>query len=138
MAADADEYHGCTDGGCVFGHPGGMHTNGGCHCIPTQKPTHEERARLRDGIKAMRAEILRMRKLGVPAENDVPVYELRREEDGTLDELVVRRPHMVALERMAEGGWQLRVFMPGEGHVYVDLWTRGGRAHITPVVSENP
>lgn len=24
---------GCTDGGCVFGHPGGMHTNGGCACI---------------------------------------------------------------------------------------------------------
>jgi len=21
---------GCSDGGCVFGHPGGMHTNGGC------------------------------------------------------------------------------------------------------------
>lgn len=20
----------CSDGGCVFGHPGGMHTNGGC------------------------------------------------------------------------------------------------------------
>lgn len=24
---------GCTDGGCVFGHPGGMHTNGGCECL---------------------------------------------------------------------------------------------------------
>ena len=24
---------GCTDGGCVFGHAGGMHTNGGCACI---------------------------------------------------------------------------------------------------------
>lgn len=23
---------GCTDGGCVFGHPGGMQTNGGCGC----------------------------------------------------------------------------------------------------------
>lgn len=23
--------YGCTDGGCVFGHPGGMHTNGGCN-----------------------------------------------------------------------------------------------------------
>lgn len=20
----------CLDGGCIFGHPGGMHTNGGC------------------------------------------------------------------------------------------------------------
>lgn len=25
---------GCGDGGCVFGHPGGQHTNGGCRCIP--------------------------------------------------------------------------------------------------------
>ena len=24
---------GCTDGGCVFGHAGGMHTNGGCQCM---------------------------------------------------------------------------------------------------------
>jgi hypothetical protein len=23
---------GCSDGHCVFGHPGGMHTNGGCKC----------------------------------------------------------------------------------------------------------
>lgn len=27
------DYPGCSDGGCVFGHPGGMHTNGGCHCL---------------------------------------------------------------------------------------------------------
>lgn len=24
---------GCGDGGCVFGHPGGQHTNGGCRCL---------------------------------------------------------------------------------------------------------
>jgi hypothetical protein len=24
---------GCSDGGCVFGHQGGMHTNGGCQCM---------------------------------------------------------------------------------------------------------
>ena len=24
---------GCTDGGCIYGHPGGMHTNGGCNCL---------------------------------------------------------------------------------------------------------
>lgn len=23
---------GCTDGNCIWGHPGGMHTNGGCNC----------------------------------------------------------------------------------------------------------
>lgn len=32
-----DEYQGCTDGGCIFGHPGGMHTNGGCHCLPNMR-----------------------------------------------------------------------------------------------------
>lgn len=24
---------GCYDAGCVFGHPGGMQTNGGCSCL---------------------------------------------------------------------------------------------------------
>lgn len=24
---------GCSDGSCVFGHPGGLQTNGGCHCL---------------------------------------------------------------------------------------------------------
>jgi hypothetical protein len=28
---------GCGDGGCIFGHLGGMHTNGGCRCIPTHR-----------------------------------------------------------------------------------------------------
>ncbi len=26
-------YVGCSDGSCVFVHPGGMHTNGGCKCL---------------------------------------------------------------------------------------------------------
>lgn len=24
---------GCMDGSCIFGHPGGMQTNGGCQCM---------------------------------------------------------------------------------------------------------
>jgi len=27
---------GCHDGSCVFGHPGGMTTNGGCQCLKEQ------------------------------------------------------------------------------------------------------
>ena len=27
---------GCSDRGCVFGHPGGMHTNGGCQHLKTR------------------------------------------------------------------------------------------------------
>ena len=29
---------GCSDGGCIFGHPGGMHTNGGCRCLEETDP----------------------------------------------------------------------------------------------------
>lgn len=27
---------GCYDGGCVYGHPGGMQTNGGCECLKSR------------------------------------------------------------------------------------------------------
>lgn len=29
---------GCSDHGCVFGHPGGMGTNGGCECTKEREP----------------------------------------------------------------------------------------------------
>lgn len=55
----------CSDGNCIFGHPGGMHTNGGCRCIPTLSEsrhwTSEERRSLRDRIKALAAEVRRLR-----------------------------------------------------------------------------
>lgn len=45
---------GCTDGGCVFGHPGGMHTNGGCKCVPRGRDVHPDEARaMRDKVKAL-------------------------------------------------------------------------------------
>lgn len=48
----------CSDGGCIFGHPGGMATNGGC--IPTMSEarnwTLAGRCALRDRIKALAAE----------------------------------------------------------------------------------
>lgn len=34
---------GCTDGGCVFGHPGGMHTNGGCEHLKTRDYNEQRR-----------------------------------------------------------------------------------------------
>lgn len=43
----------CGDGGCVLlvpGVPVGMHTNGGCRCIPLNM-TPNERVRLREGIR---------------------------------------------------------------------------------------
>lgn len=51
---------GCTDGGCIFGHPGGMHTNGGCACIKEIRPT-ELRLRFQRNIQMLRAEIRRLR-----------------------------------------------------------------------------
>lgn len=29
---------GCSDGNCVFGHSGGMATNGGCVCLKEREP----------------------------------------------------------------------------------------------------
>jgi hypothetical protein len=37
---------GCGDGGCVFGHLGGQHTNGGCRCISTHRDDAHATARV--------------------------------------------------------------------------------------------
>ena len=29
---------GCWDGSCIYGHPGGMQTNGGCGCLKERDP----------------------------------------------------------------------------------------------------
>jgi len=47
------KYPGCSDGGCIFGHPGGMHTNGGCHCLKL-KMTPDDRVYLRKQITLLR------------------------------------------------------------------------------------
>ena len=46
------KYPGCGDGSCVSGHPGGMHTNGGCKCLKL-KMLPEERIYLRKQIKTL-------------------------------------------------------------------------------------
>jgi hypothetical protein len=38
---------GCHDGGCVFGHLGGMQTNGGCQCLKEPNPALMRRNLLR-------------------------------------------------------------------------------------------
>jgi hypothetical protein len=46
----ADRLHpdaGCGDGSCVFGHRGGMHTNGGCQCLKETDPVLLRRTALR-------------------------------------------------------------------------------------------
>jgi len=50
--------YGCTDGGCVFGHPGGMHTNGGCRCLAYNYiREHESMRRAHKGILALRERV---------------------------------------------------------------------------------
>lgn len=51
---------GCTDGGCLFGHPGGMHTNGGCECASELRPTWL-RLKVMRNVRLLRAEIRRLK-----------------------------------------------------------------------------
>lgn len=51
---------GCSDHGCIFGHPGGQGTNGGCRCLDDARWT-EGRGRLRAKIVALRSAYLRER-----------------------------------------------------------------------------
>ncbi len=56
---ETPEYYGCSDGGCVFGHPGGMHTNGGCICLVgiTRYNGPDQMQRVRKGIRALQAKV---------------------------------------------------------------------------------
>lgn len=60
-----NEERGCSDHGCVWGHRGGMGTNGGCHCLP-HSPEHltkEEWYSIRRGIFNLNQEIRTLRRL---------------------------------------------------------------------------
>jgi hypothetical protein len=52
---------GCSDHGCVFGHPGGMGTNGGCHCLSDLRPP-DLRRRVTKNVRVLRAEIDRLQR----------------------------------------------------------------------------
>ncbi len=50
----------CTDGGCIYGHPGGMHTNGGCDCADVRGAAGRVKFRkvvmqLREALRALDA-----------------------------------------------------------------------------------
>ena len=54
--------YGCSDHGCIYGHPGGMGTNGGCRCRRELQRSGEEGRKavrqiqlLRDDIKELQA-----------------------------------------------------------------------------------
>ena len=59
--------HACSDGGCVFkvrSRSQGMHTNGGCHCIPGpgRTMTMDDRTHIRLAILWMKQELERLDK----------------------------------------------------------------------------
>ncbi len=79
----SDPIH-CTDGGCVFGHPGGMHTNGGCKCLPQRnRVTFEERRELDRKVRGMRAELERTK--AELAESQKQVDRLNHKRGLTID-----------------------------------------------------
>lgn len=63
---------GCATNLCVFGHPGGMATNGPCHCLDLIRP-QSERLRITRNIQLLRQEIRRLREPAVePPQGDKP------------------------------------------------------------------
>jgi len=52
-----------------------------------------------------------------------PAVELRLDADGTLDDVVIRTPTLVRLERMDRGQWWMRVDVAGEASVVFQFWS---------------
>lgn len=57
---EISELKGCTDGGCIFGHPGGMHTNGGCGCVKELSRIGERGRQMIRNIRELRKEIRKL------------------------------------------------------------------------------
>jgi hypothetical protein len=71
---------GCSDHGCVFGHPGGMGTNGGCHCLSDLRPP-DLRRRVTKNVRVLRAELDRLQR-----ENDSLAHDCN-DKDITIERL---------------------------------------------------
>ena len=50
-------------------------------------------------------------------------FEIRRNDDGSLDEVVACRPRFVHLEQMDTDSWWLRIDIDGKRAVVVNFWT---------------
>jgi hypothetical protein len=71
---------GCSDGGCVFGHPGGMHTNGGCQHLKTRD--HHEQSRTIQMLAAIARELADGSKDAVTKAYDPRLIELLEDARG--------------------------------------------------------
>jgi len=59
----------CSNHGCVFGHPGGMGTNGQCHCLDIRPP--DARIRATRNVLALRAALTAERERADRAEAEL-------------------------------------------------------------------
>ena len=54
-------------------------------------------------------------------------YEIRLNEDGSLDEAVASKPTYFHLEQMDTGAWWIGVEMEDGTLIHINLWTQHGR-----------
>jgi len=54
-------------------------------------------------------------------------YEIRLNEDGSLDEVVASNPKSYHLEQMDTGAWWMCIDMADGTAIHVNLWTRENR-----------
>jgi cytochrome P450 len=66
--------------------------------------------------------------VAVTTSDDWAGYEIRTDDDGTLDEVVASRPELVHLERMAETDWSLGINMPDGTRIAVNFGAVNRRA----------
>lgn len=84
-----DGVESCTNHSCVFGHPGGLGTNGQCHCLDIRPP--DARIRATRNVLALRARI---------AELEASNAALREAAEGALHALESSRVFVTSRERI--------------------------------------
>jgi len=63
-------------------------------------------------------------------------FEIRRNDDGSLDEVVACRPRFVHLEQMDTDSWWLRIDIDGKRAVVVNFWTGKGSRRGVAIKAE--
>lgn len=104
MKLNIEGIKGCTDHGCIFGHPGGMGTNGGCACLRDIRPAGERLRLLRNVHLLVKAiEHLHNELTAARVENDNARHDIERlmaacsAEASEVERLVVRCASLSAL-----------------------------------------
>jgi hypothetical protein len=69
---------GCGDGGCIFGHHGGMHTNGGCCCVSTHRADVHDVGSVARMLSMIAHELAKPEVLDVPSDRTCEMLGLER------------------------------------------------------------